>query len=76
MKLDRLLPLLLDGAPGRLRVQLALQSVCVQASRRGFPLAADRQHVRAGGPRKSDFSELPPGQDGPRPHDVAGEASQ
>lgn len=33
MKLDRLLPLLLDVPPGRLRVLLALQSVCIRASR-------------------------------------------
>lgn len=32
MKLDRLLPLLLDGAPGRLRVQLALQAIGIRAS--------------------------------------------
>jgi hypothetical protein len=32
MKLDRLLPLLMDVPPGRLRVLLALQSVCIRAS--------------------------------------------
>ena len=32
MKLDRLLPMLLDGAPGRLRVQLALQAIGIRAS--------------------------------------------
>ena len=32
MKLDRLLPLLLDVPPGRVRVQLALQAIGIRAS--------------------------------------------
>ena len=50
MKLDRLLPLLMDVPPGRLRVLLALQSVCIRASAQIF--------LRQGTARASDLAVL------------------
>ncbi len=57
MKLDRLLPLLMDVPPGRLRVLLALQSVCIRASAQIF--------LRQGTARASDLAvPLSPGEAG------------
>lgn len=64
MKLDRLLPLLMDGASGRLRVQLALQAIGIRASRQlATNFRKERDPVKTHAPPEmgewSDVSEAP-----------------